>query len=216
MAKELAIVLSSGGLHSAVAAAIAAQKYRPIMIHADGGTLSSPRARVAYDQQVAHFKPYREHALPLPYLATFASPAATPALPDAKPIDRQAHLLALLPLLAGAVWFAAHYNAQRIILGSRIGGQGDDLAGATEYMQIWNELLQLPCGRPDLEIENPLLELDPWQVVDVGFNVAAPFDKTWSCLEENSEPCWSCRGCRARELAFQQAAKSDPLRGVKR
>ena len=35
------------------------------------------------------------------------------------------------------------------------------LAQATEYIQIWNELLQLPCGQPELTIEAPLLELDP-------------------------------------------------------
>ena len=33
-------------------------------------------------------------------------------------------------------------------------------------------------------MQAPLLELEPWQVVDLGFQVAAPFEKTWSCTED--------------------------------
>ncbi len=106
-------------------------------------------------------------------------------------------------------------------VGLRVGGHGDDLLQATEYVQVWNELLQLPCkAQPELEVQAPLVDLDPWQVVDVGFQVAAPFERTWSCTDEGGggggEPCWACRGCRAREAAFQQAGKPDPLRAVKR
>jgi 7-cyano-7-deazaguanine synthase in queuosine biosynthesis len=217
MAKDLAIVLNSGGLNSAVMTAMAAQKHRPIMVHADGAGISTPRMRVAYDQQVQHFKPYREHSLPLPYLATFAQPQTSGLSIDPRhPTAPVAQMIELLPLLAGAVRFAVHYGAHRIYTGFRVGGQGDDLAQATEYLQIWNELLQLPCGQAELEIESPLLELEPWQVVDIGFGVNAPFDKTWTCLEEGSEPCWACRLCRSREQAFQQAAKPDPLRIVKK
>jgi 7-cyano-7-deazaguanine synthase len=77
-------------------------------------------------------------------------------------------------------------------------------------------MMQLPCGLGELEFQAPLLELEPWQVVDLGFQVAAPLEKTWSCSEDGGEPCWACRGCRARESAFQQSAKPDPLRSVRK
>jgi 7-cyano-7-deazaguanine synthase len=73
-------------------------------------------------------------------------------------------------------------------------------------------MLQMPCGLSELELNTPLLELEPWQVVDVGYQVSAPFDRTWSCMGETADPCWICRGCRAREQAFQQAGRPDPLR----
>ena len=92
----------------------------------------------------------------------------------------------------------------------------DDLTRATEFAQVFNELVQLPCDRPELNIELPLLELEPWQVVDLGSQVSAPFERTWSCINNGPEPCWACRGCRAREAAFQQAAKADPLRAVRK
>lgn len=218
MAKDLAIVLNNGSINSAVVTALAAQKYRPVLLHAEITQQPGSRVRAAYDLQVAHFRPYREHSLPMPFLS-----AVQPSSSNATTVsDPRAHtavapqLLELLPLVSAAVRFAVHYQAAAIYIGLSVGGHGEELAQATEYMQIWNELIQLPCGQPELELMTPLMELEPWQVIDVGFQVAAPFERTWSCVEESSEPCWACRGCRAREAAFQQAGKPDPMRVVRR
>lgn len=73
----------------------------------------------------------------------------------------------------------------------------------------------MTCGQPDLDVVAPLMEHEAWQVVDVGTNVSAPFDRTWGCTEPGPEPCWACRGCRTREAAFQQAAKPDPLKAAR-
>ena len=218
MAKDLAIVLNNGSLHSAVTTALAAQKYRLIFVHAEVAQNPGSRARAAYDAQVAHVKPYREHTLAMPYLSAVESSAAKPQpLADPRqPVAVGSVAVGLLPIVAAAARFAVHYQAAAVHLGLRVGSGPDELAQATEYLQIWNELLQLPCGHPDLAIEAPLLELEPWQVIDTGFQVSAPFEKTWSCQEETGDPCWACRGCRAREAAFQQAGKPDPMRVVKK
>jgi 7-cyano-7-deazaguanine synthase len=218
VAKDLAIVLNNGSINSAVTTALAAQRYRPILLHVEAVQQPGSRVRAAYDMQVAHFKPYREHTLPMPFLAMFqpATPgAATPGDPRV-PLVGAKHLVELLPLIAAAIRFGVHYQAAAVYVGLRIGGGADDLTQATEYVQIWNELIQMPSGQAELEVVTPILELDPWQVVDVGFQVSAPFDRTWSCVEDASEPCWACRGCRAREAAFVQAGKADPLRVVRK
>jgi 7-cyano-7-deazaguanine synthase len=218
MAKDLAIVLNNGSINSAVTTALAAQRFRPILLHVESVQQPGSRIRAAYDMQVAHFKPYREHTLPMPFLTTF-HPAGTstssPTDPRATAMGAK-HLVELLPLIAAAARYGVHYQAAAIYLGLRTGGSADDLAQATEFAQIWNELLQMPCGQTELEVITPLLELEPWQVVDVGFQVSAPFDRTWSCVEDASDPCWACRGCRARESAFVQAGKPDPLRVVRK
>jgi 7-cyano-7-deazaguanine synthase in queuosine biosynthesis len=219
MAKELAIVLNSGSVNSAVVTALAAQKHRPIMLYAETSTATGARSRAAYDQQVGHFKPYREHLLSMPFLATVSPSSQNQSQIVSDPRQHSAigaRLLELLPMIAIAARFAVHYQAAGIYLGLRIGPQADELAQASEFLQITNELLQLPCGQSEMEIVTPLLELEPWQVVDLGFHANAPFDKTWSCLEEMSEPCWACRGCRVRESAFQQAAKPDPMHAVRK
>lgn len=218
MAKDLALILNNGSVNSAVVTALAAQKHRPILLYAEAASQPGSRARTAYDQQVAHFKPYREHTLSMPFLTALATDerrGATAADPR-QHSPRGPQMLELLPLVAAAVRFASHYQAAAIFCGLRVGTQADELAQATEYVQVWNELVQLPCDQPELEVQTPLLELEPWQVVDLGFQVAAPFERTWSCAEDAGEPCWACRGCRAREGAFQQAGKPDPLRSAKR
>jgi 7-cyano-7-deazaguanine synthase len=214
MAKDLAIVLNNGSINSAVATALAAQKFRPVLLYAETASPALSRARAAYDHQVAHFKPYREHVLGMPFLAGVQQEATSMSLAaDTRQGTMLArHLADLLPLVATAGRFAAHYQAAAVYLGLRVGPAGDEMAQASEYVQVFNELLQLPCGQSDLEVVAPLLELEGWQVIDVGFQVNAPLDRTWSCLEQTDDPCWSCRGCRAREQAFVQSGKPDPLK----
>jgi 7-cyano-7-deazaguanine synthase in queuosine biosynthesis len=227
MAKDLAIVLNSGGLHSAVATALAAQKYRLVMVHStrgkddeDGETGS--RTRVAFDQQTAHFKPYREHVISLPLARGLKLSGALARSGGESPPPRKeqstvaTRFVSLIPHIALATQFAVDYEAAAIYLGLRTGAQADALAQGTEYVQIWQDLLQIPCQVAELEVLSPLLELELWQVVDLGVQVNAPFDRAWSCDNNGAEPCWACRGCRDREAAFQQAAKPDPLKTIKR
>jgi hypothetical protein len=216
MAKDLAVILNDGGVNSAVAAALAAQKYRPILVYAETSVGGAPAARAAYDRQVTQFKPFREHTLAMAFFppapgAAVAAPATDPRVHT--PLGPQ--MVRLLPLVAAAVRFAADYQAAAVYLGLRVGPKGDELAQATEYVQVWNELVQMPCAQTELEVVAPLLELEPWQVVDLGFQVSAPLEHTWSCLGDGPEPCWACPGCRARDAAFQQAARPDPLRGAR-
>jgi len=209
MAKDLAIVLNDGSINSAVTSAIAAQKHRPVMIYIEISPPLPTHQRLAYEQQVAHFKPYREHTVSLESLPAL-SQASTNV--DPRAVALSPHLIEMMPLMAVATRFAVQYEATAIYIGARVGPHENELARATEYFQIWSEMLQLPCEQHDLELLTPLLELDPWQVVDVAANVGAPLEKTWSCHQDGPSHCWACRGCYARDAAFQQSAKPDPLR----
>lgn len=216
MAKDLAIVLNNGSLNSAVVTALAAQKYRVVLVYAETSSTPTPRHRWAYDQQVGFFKPYREHTLAMPFI-TALHPTAGPQHVDPRQSGQLGpQLVDLLGLIGAAASFAAGYQAAAIYTGLRVGPNPEELARATEFMQIMTELLQLPCGQSELEVQSPLLELELWQTVDAGVQVGAPLDKTWSCQDQGAEPCGSCRGCRMREAAFQQAVKPDPGKGMRR
>jgi 7-cyano-7-deazaguanine synthase len=216
MPKDLAIVLNNGSINSAVVTAMAAQRYRPVMIFADTAPGAAGRMRAAFDQQIAHFKPYREYSVPIALAGTGPAQAATGVTDPRQGANISPQMLDLLPLISLAVKSAAHHQAAAIYFGLRVGPGTDELAQATEFCQVWSEMIQMPCALPELELLAPLLELEPWQVIDVGYQVSAPLDRTWSCVEETSEPCWACRGCRAREAAFQQSGKPDPLRMLKK
>src|SRR5215471_18819929 len=91
------------------------------------------RIRAAYDMQVAHFKPYREHTLPMPFLTTFHPAGASTTSPNDPRTTAvgSRHLVELLPLIAAAVRYCVHYQAAGIYLGLRTGNVADDLAQAT-------------------------------------------------------------------------------------
>jgi 7-cyano-7-deazaguanine synthase len=217
MAKDLAIILNNGSLNSAVVTALAVQKFRPILVYSETAPTSGTRQRNAYDLQVAHFKPYREHTVSMPFLAALPGSGLPSSVNDPRaPTILASGLVAMLPLIAIASRFAVHYEASAIYIGLRAGTAGDELAQASEYIQVWTELLQLPCHQPELLLETPLLEMEPWQVVEIATQINAPLEKTWSCMETGNEPCGVCRGCRQRDAAFTQAAKSDPLKPMKR
>ena len=119
MAKDLAIVLNNGSVNSAVTTALATQKYRTVMLFAETGDQSVPRSRAAYDLQVAHFKPYREHALPMPFLSLIqplSEQSATISDPR-HPTPIAPQMIELLPLISAALRFAVHYQAAAVYLG---------------------------------------------------------------------------------------------------
>jgi len=211
MPRELAIALTDSSLCACVAITLAHQKYRLVLIQIDTGELNQSRRSALFDQQVAHFKPYRNHTLKHDSITK-------PGKRDTQIVDPRAHddlgqrLIGLLGVIARGIEVAAHYDATTIHLGLRVGLAGNDLARATEHLQIWNDLVQTTCGRPNIEIVAPLLEMDPWQVVDLGTQVDAPVQSSWDCELNQGDPCGTCGGCRWRETAFARAAKADPAR----
>lgn len=139
MAKDLAIVLNNGSVNSAVATTLAAQKYRLVLLHLEQADDAAPRARAAYEQQVAHFKPYREHTLPMGFLTALggaAEPSAAAADPRT-PASITPVLIDLLPHVAVAARYAVHYSASAVYVGIRVGSHAHDLAQSTEYLQVW-------------------------------------------------------------------------------
>ena len=213
MAKDLAIVLNDGGLNAAVVTAIAAQKFRVVPVFAeivdpeqaeDDAEQSARRA--AFERQATHFKSPHHHVL-----AMEVDTATHPASPDPRTaVSIAPRLVALLPLVATAIRLAARHNAVALYLGTRCGGDADAVARTTEFGQVFSELAQLPCDLPNLTIDMPLLELEAWQVVELGVNVSAPFEMAWSCETDDPQPCGVCAGCKARDAAFRQAAQPDP------
>lgn len=205
MAKELAVVLNDGSVEAAVTTALAAQKHRVALVHFAADDSAALRRRAAFDGQAGHFAAQKAWAIPAAGLE-----------PEAKPDDSiQRRMAEQLPAIAMAIQAAVRWGAVAVYLPLQVGPGADELARGTEYVQIWNELLQLPCGRETVEILAPVLELEPWQVVDLGFQVDAPFDLTWSCQTSGPNPCGLCPGCKSREAAFLRAVKADPLAKAK-
>lgn len=213
MARELAIVLANGSVQSTVACALAAQKHRPILIYAEPEP-SVGRPGQAFDALVQQIKPYRSHRIPMHFLSTQARGGEVhDARADTRSSEAMiAKLVDLMPVVAAGLRYAVHYNAIALYFGTRVGPDGPELARVTEFCQLWSEMVQLTCERPTLDVVMPLLELEPWQIVDLGAQVSAPLALTWSCEKRSGDPCGECNGCRERENAFQRAGRPDPAK----
>jgi 7-cyano-7-deazaguanine synthase len=206
MAKELAVILNDGSIDAAVTTALASQKHRIALVHTVADDAIAPRRRAAFDAQAGHFTAQKIWIIPL-----------TGLQPEIKPEESLPRtLLSLLPSIALTIQAAVRWDASSIYLPLRTGSSADDLARGSEFTQIFTELLQLPCARENVEILTPLLELEPWQVIDLASQIDAPLQFTWSCQTPGLTPCNLCPFCKAREAAFLRAVKPDPLRSDKR
>jgi hypothetical protein len=206
--KDLAIILHDGSIESAVTTSLAAQRHRIAMIYVSDDSPGAPRRRGAFDAQAAHFAAQKTWITPPINLdPPKKEPSTTPL---------QQKMLATIAPIGLAAQAADRWAATTLYLPLRTGPAEDDLARATEYLQIAAELLQLPCNRPDLDITAPILELDLWQVVDLASQLDTPLELTWSCQTSTTPlPCGLCPPCKSRQAAFARAAKPDPLLLIK-
>ena len=212
MARELAIVLANGSVQSTVACALAAQKYRPVLIFIESEPAMGRQGQ-AFDALVQHIKPYRSHRVPMHFLSSPGKGDAQSGRADERSGEAAiARLIDLMPIVGCGLRYAIQYNAVAAYIGARVGPDGADLARVTEFGQLWSEMVQLTCERPSLEVLMPLLELEPWQVVDLGAQVSAPLAIAWSCEKRAGDPCGECAGCREREAAFQRSGRPDPAK----
>lgn len=210
MPKDVAIVLSDGSINAAVTMALAAQKSRIVTVFFET-TGAAGRRMQAFDLLNQHFKPARSYKIPMPFLEAFAAGESRAAIADPRAAaNTTGQLVKLTPLIAVAARLAIHHGAKSIQLGLRLGPDSNELARAIEYGQIWTEMFQLTLDQDQLEVAMPLLELEMWQLVDLGFQVSAPMQHAWSCDQVVSEPCGQCAGCNAREAAFVRAGRPDP------
>jgi 7-cyano-7-deazaguanine synthase len=207
--RDLAVVLSSGSVNSAVAALLAAQKYRVILLHAKASEANAVSCEAAHRKLAEKLHVLREITIALPSAGDLGGmPAGSDHLQAPTTRNR---LRSLLPLLGLASQFAFMTDAVAIYCGLRVGGDATSLTDATQLQQIYTELLQLIAGDQAPELVMPLVEMEIHQVVDLGAQLNTPFEATWSCLQSGEVPCGQCMGCRLRMMAFAQAQHPDPL-----
>ena len=212
MARELAVVLVNASLKSTVAYALAAQRHRVVLLNVETSANATALAanQQRFDALVAHAKPYRSYRIALPTVAATRGDGA--ATPSSRGADVATTLLEQLPIVALGLRLAAQSGATALYAGHRVGPAAADLSRVTEHAQVWGELVQVTCDRPTLEIQLPLLELEPWQAIDLAAQVGAPLQLSWDCEHNGDVPCGACAACQARDAAFQRSGRPDPLR----
>lgn len=214
MPKSTAVVLSSGGLHSLIAAGLASRDYRIALLHIKDGRVTALQALDAFEKQVAHFKPVKHWIIDGTYLRQMAVPPEVAGSVQTTSSDPQGNLLPLreLQLLAAAAGFARQIRADTLIWGiGHDASAPDALARTIEVVQVMNQLLELLAPDAPITIKTPLVGLEDQQIIELGYQMSLPLAASWTCQMDMGTPCMSCPACAWRTRAFRAAQLADPL-----
>ena len=118
---------------------------------------------------------------------------------------RNAHFLSV------AVSWAEVIRASKIF----IGAVEQDSSGYPDcrpsYYQAFNRVIAAGTKEGGIEVITPLIGMRKAEIVQLGLELGAPFDLTWSCYSQEDRACGVCDSCLLRLRAFQQAGAVDPL-----
>jgi len=217
------IVLVSGGLDSAVTAAIAVKKSDAAFLHVNYGQRTEARELEAFNAIADYFKVKTRLVADITYLAKIGGSALTdPAIEvptemsaeGVVPVTyvpfRNAHLLAI------AVSWAEVIGAKEIY----IGAVEEDASGypdcRREFFDSFETTIALgtkPVAaheRP-IHIVTPIIDRRKSEIIKTGVELGAPLDLTWSCYSDSHAACGVCESCTLRLKAFKEAGKEDSI-----
>lgn len=95
------------------------------------------------------------------------------------------------------------------------GAHADDSAGfaypdcSPMFNDAMNQAIFEGSGH-QLKVEAPFVNMTKAEVVKMGLELNAPYELTWSCYEGKDVPCGKCGTCIGRAAAFAANGVSDP------
>jgi 7-cyano-7-deazaguanine synthase len=215
----LAIVCVSGGMDSALTAAMAAKDHRLAFLHGDYGQRTEAKERDCFRRLADHFGAERRLVVGFPALQAVGGSSLTdPDIPvrEGSPVAgeipssyvpfRNAHLL------AAATSWAEVIGASAIF----IGAVEQDSSGYPDCRPVFYRAFEEAIRqgtRPETEIKivTPVIGMSKAEIVRQGTALGVPFERTWSCYQAEAEACGVCESCVLRLKGFAEAGVRDPI-----
>jgi len=214
-----AIVLLSGGLDSATAAAQAiADGYAPIALSFRYG--QRHERELAAAQTVAAHLGIQDHYVMDVNLAQWGGSSLTDL---SEPLPQDGVQAGAIPttyvpgrntvFIALALSLAEAKGAEAIYLGINAVDYSGYPDCRPEYLEAFQKLAQL-SSKAGLEgnapkLVAPLVMDSKVDIVHRALRLGVPIDQTWSCYEGGQEPCGRCDSCRIRDKALIDAGRAD-------
>lgn len=79
-----------------------------------------------------------------------------------------------------------------------------------EFRAAMHQAAQV-CGEKPVAVEAPFIGYSKRRVVEIGLELGAPFDLTWSCYRPGEKHCGRCGACLSRAAAFGGLGRRDPV-----
>ena len=223
-----AVVLLSGGLDSATAAAWA--KTEGYALHALSFDYGQRHKReLASARRVAKALGVVGHQvlkIPLGQLGGSALTDKAIAVPDAP--RRASTIGSSIPstyvparntvFLSLALAYAEVVGAEAIVIGANALDYSGYPDCRPEYLAAFERMAGLATkagveGRK-MQVLAPLLELSKADIVRLAGRLDAPIQATWSCYRGGKAPCGRCESCVLRRKGFESAGIEDPVRSA--
>ncbi|WP_338728475.1 7-cyano-7-deazaguanine synthase QueC [Haladaptatus sp. DJG-WS-42] len=225
MSQPKAVVLVSGGMDSATAAAEAkARGYDLYFLHTSYGQRTEGKEYECARKLAADFDAADFLHIETSHLAQIGASALTDdgidvadadldseEIPDTYVPFRNANLLSM------AVSYAEANECDAVF----IGAHSEDFAGYPDCRPEFFEAFQTVADvgtKPDTQIslEAPFVEWTKTEIAAHGVSLDVPFEHTWSCYKESAPACGVCDSCAIRLRAFEDVSVRDPIEYAKR
>lgn len=224
MLKSKAIVLVSGGMDSALTAAVAFRKHMLLFMHANYGQRTQDRELKSFRDLARYYKVRSTLEVDLTHLRKIGASSLTSTKIRISKADLHSEKIptSYVPfrnanLLACAVSWAEAEGAEAIY----IGAVEEDSSGYPDcrrsFFDSFERTVKLgtkPGKR--IKIITPLINMSKKQIVSRSVAMGVPLELTWSCYKSSGAACGECDSCALRLRGFQQAGVEDPLPYLKR
>ena len=220
MARDLAVVLVSGGLDSAVCLGEAARTFEPAALHLNYGQRTEARELKAFTDLADHYGVDRRLVADVSHLARIGGtsligdslevetglPAPGAGVPSTYVPFRNAHLLCI-----GVSW-AEVLGARALFIGAvQEDGSGYPDCREEFFLRFGEAVRSGTKDGTDIAILTPLIHLDKAAIVKRGLQLGVPLELTWSCYTEEEAACGRCESCLLRLRGFERAGAVDPI-----
>ncbi|PMP64336.1 MAG: 7-cyano-7-deazaguanine synthase QueC [Caldimicrobium thiodismutans] len=217
MKKELAVVLLSSGMDSAVCASVAKEQYRLAFLHVQYGQKSAAKELKHFQKLCEFFRPEKILIAEAPFLKKIGGSSLTVEdLPI--PEDEEGGIPSTYVPFRNGIFLSIAASWAEVISAKKIfiGVNQVDFSGYPDcrasFIEAFNQAIK-EGTKPEtqIEIEAPLLNLSKKEIVLLGVKLGTPFELTWSCYKDTEVACGRCASCKLRLKAFREAGVEDPI-----
>lgn len=224
-----ALVLSSGGVDSTTALALAIDKYGKDHVTALSVSYGQKHDReIQAAKDVAGYYGVEQLFLDLSKIFQYSNCSLLQQSTEAVPEESYEQQLARTEGKTPVSTYVPFRNGLFLSTAASIalskgcgviyyGAHADDAAGfaypdcSQVFHNAMNEAVWEGSGH-QLRIEAPFVTMNKSDVVRLGLQLGVPYELTWSCYEGGEHSCGKCGTCIDREAAFKANGVEDPAR----
>jgi len=220
MSEQRAVILASGGMDSATAAAVAQDAgYELYMLHTSYGQQTESKEYECAQAQAEAFDAANFLHLTTDHLSKIGASSLTDEEMDVEEADLESDEIpsSYVPfrnanLLSMATSYAEANDCEAVF----IGAHSEDFSGypdcRPEFFKAFQQVVDVGT-KPETEIsvEAPFVEWSKTNIAERGLELDVPYEHTWSCYRDESPACGTCDACAFRLQAFQKLGERDPI-----